>query len=239
MKLYNELADWWPLLSPPDGYAEEAAFFHQLLEKSCSRSLRTVLELGSGGGNNAFHLSRHYSMTLVDASVKMLAVSRKLNLGCEHLVGDMREVRLGRQFDAVFVHDAVSYMTSENDLAAAIRTAFEHTSPGGVALFVPDFVRETFSCKTEHGGVDDGERGLRFLEWTFDPDPSDTTYVSCFVVALREASGAIRTICDEHREGLFSRNDWMQLLRAAGFDPEIVTDKWAREVFVARRPQKT
>jgi hypothetical protein len=29
--------------------------------------------------------------------------------------GDMRTTRLGRQFDAVFVHDAVCYMTTEAD----------------------------------------------------------------------------------------------------------------------------
>lgn len=27
MKLYDELAEWWPLLSSPADYAEEAAFF--------------------------------------------------------------------------------------------------------------------------------------------------------------------------------------------------------------------
>lgn len=35
------------------------------------------------------------------------------------------------------------------DIDAAIRTAFEHTAPGGVALFQPDFVRETFEERTE------------------------------------------------------------------------------------------
>jgi hypothetical protein len=29
-KLYNELAVWWPLLSPVAEYAEEAAFFAQV-----------------------------------------------------------------------------------------------------------------------------------------------------------------------------------------------------------------
>ena len=36
-------------------------------------------------------------------------------------------------FDAVFVHDAVVYMTTEADLALAIKTAFVHCRPGGIA----------------------------------------------------------------------------------------------------------
>ena len=38
--------------------------------------VRTVLELGSGGGSNAFHLKDRYALTLSDLSAEMLAVSR-------------------------------------------------------------------------------------------------------------------------------------------------------------------
>ena len=56
----------------------------------------------------------------------------------------MRTVRLGRTFDAVLVHDAIDYMTTEADLRAAVETAYAHCRPG-VALFVPDDIAETSS----------------------------------------------------------------------------------------------
>jgi len=115
----------------------------RLLIDACRRPPRTLLELGSGGGNNASHLKARFAMTLVDSSPGMLEHSRRLNPGCEHVQGDMRHARLGREFDAVFVYDAVSYMTTETDLRAAIATAFVHCRPGGAALLVPDHVRET------------------------------------------------------------------------------------------------
>ena len=127
-RFYGELADWWPLISQPEEYAEEAAECARHL-RSAAIPVREVLELGSGGGNNAVHLTSSFAMTLVDLSEAMLAVSRRLNPGAEHHQGDMRSVRLGRQFDAVFVHDAVSYMLTEDDLAAAMATAFAHTAP--------------------------------------------------------------------------------------------------------------
>ncbi len=34
LKLYNELATWWPLLSPPEDYADEATFFEQVLSEA-------------------------------------------------------------------------------------------------------------------------------------------------------------------------------------------------------------
>jgi len=148
----------------------------------------------------------------------MLDLSRTINPELEHIEGDMRTLRLGREFDAVFVHDAVVYMTTEEDLAAAIQTAFVHTRPGGVALFAPDHLTDNFRPSTDHGGHDapDG-RGLRYLEWTWDPDPGDTTYTVDFAYLLREADGSVRVEHDRHIEGLFPRATWLRLLTDAGF----------------------
>lgn len=242
-KMYGELASWWHLLSAPEEYAEEAAAYERLLVEACERPPRTLLELGSGGGNNASYLKRRFRATLVDLSPGMLAASRRLNPECEHLQGDMRTVRLGRRFDCVFVHDAVVYMTTEAELRQAIETAFVHCMPGGAALFAPDHVAESFRSTTDCGGHDDGGgRGLRYLEWSRDPDPADGTYVVDYAYLLREADGSVRVVHDRHVEGLFSRAVWLRLLAEAGFRPTVVPvehselEPGSYEVFVARRP---
>lgn len=240
-RFYGELADWWPLISPPQEYAEEAAFAARLLN-SARLPVRDVLELGSGGGHNAVHLKAHFAMTLVDLSEDMLAVSRRLNPECEHRQGDMRTVRLGREFDAVFVHDAVDYMTSEADLRKAVETAFAHCRPGGVAVFVPDDTAETYAPGTDHGGTDGaGGRGVRYLEWAWDPDPGDTWTITEYAFLLRDADGSVRVVHETHRVGLFSREVWLRLLADAGFEPtavleETTEDRTPREFFVANRP---
>jgi SAM-dependent methyltransferase len=242
-KLYDELAEWWPLMSAPSDYAEEAAFYRQLLETAAGPALTTLVELGSGGGNNASHLKRWFRMVLVEPSPGMLAVSRALNPECEHVRGDMRTVRLGRQFDAVFVHDAVAYMTTESDLRQAIETAFVHCRPGGVALFAPDYVRETFVPSTDTGGHDAADRGLRYLGWCWDPDPSDTTYLTDYAYLIRRSDGTMQVEHDRHEEGLFSRGDWFRLLHDAGFQARAVAlehsevEPGRHEVFVATKPR--
>ena len=143
-RLYHELAAWWPLMSAPEEYAEEAAFYLEQLTAASTVPLREVLELGSGGGNNASHLKAHFGMTLVEPAAGMLEVSRALNPDCEHVQGDMRTVRLERQFDAVFVHDAVCYMTTEADLRLAIETASCIASPAAWSCSVPTTPARTF-----------------------------------------------------------------------------------------------
>ena len=93
-KMYEELAPWWPLLSAPADYEEEADFYGKTLAAACTHPPRSVLELGSGGGNNASHMKAQYELVLVEPAVGMLAVSRFLNPECEHVQGDMRTVRL-------------------------------------------------------------------------------------------------------------------------------------------------
>jgi len=243
-KLYQALVDWWPLMSAPADYAEEAAFYCRLLlEAAGSEPIQTLLELGSGGGNNASHLKSRFAMTLVEPSEGMLRHSRALNPECGHVQGDMRTVRLGRQFDAVFVHDAIVYMTSESDLRQALETAFLHCRPGGVALFAPDHVRENFRPTTDCGGNDGFDRAMRYLEWSWDPDPADTTCTVDYAYLLRQADGSARVEWDRHIEGLFARAEWLRFLDEVGFEATVVplehseVPPGSHEVFVCRRPR--
>ena len=238
-KLYDELAPWWPLMSSPAEYVEEAAFYQRTLEAAARRPLATLLELGSGGGNNAFHLKARFDMVLVDPAAGMLAVSQALNPECEHVLGDMRTVRLGRRFDGVFVHDAVAYLTTEADLQLAIQTAFIHCRPGGAALFAPDYVRENFQASTDCGGNDGADYGLRYVSWCWDPDPANNTYLTDYAYLLRMPDGTMRVEHDRHVEGLFARADWLRWLHEAGFEARAVilehseVEPGAHEVFVA------
>lgn len=242
LPMYGELAPWWPVISPPCEYEAEAAFLAEVLH-GLDLPGDELLELGSGGGHNASHLSAHFAMTLVDLSEPMLEVSRALNPGCEHLRGDMRTVRLGRTFDGVLIHDALDYLTSEADLAATMTTAWVHLRPGGAVLLVPDHTAETFVPVTGFGGGDaDDGRSARFLEWTTDPDPDDHLATSDYVFVLREPGRPDRIVTDRHTFGVFPRRTWLDALRAAGFDASALMERTdepraARELFVGRRPR--
>jgi len=224
--MYHELAEWWHLLSDPSDYTEEAGFFAKILLEAGDPPPRSVLELGSGGGNNASHLKAHFDMTLSDVSPEMIEMSRKLNPECEHVVGDMRSLRLERTFDAVFAHDAIMYMLTEDDLRAAMTT-----------LFVPDFVSETFRGDTRHGGHDGPTRSMRYLEWDHAPDEASSTFVTDFAFLLRDRDGAVRVEHDTHTLGLFARDAWPELLVEAGFELRLNRrEPYGREIFVGARP---
>lgn len=237
LKLYNELAVWWPLLSPPEDYAEEAAFFGQVIADAGLPPSPSLLELGCGGGSNAYYLKKMFAqVTLTDISPAMLAISQVLNPECEHLEADMRNAQLGRVFDVVFTHDAIDYMTTPQDLKRAMETAFIHCKPGGIALFVPDDVTESFQPSTDSDGSDGKDRAARYIEWSYDPDETDNTYTVEYVYLLREGNGPVHVEHEQHLIGLFPHDEWIRMLQEAGFQAHSIRDVYERDIFLARKP---
>jgi len=242
LRLYRDLAEWYPLLTPVEDYAEEADLYRRLFISNCPRPPRTLLDLGSGPGHNAAYLKRSFACTLLDLEPAMLELSRRLNPECSHVQGDMRSIRLGRTFDCVLLHDAVNYMRNRCDLASAVSTAFIHTAPGGAALFQPDFVAETFEPGTETGGSEKDGRALRYLEWRWVPEPREEEYVADMAYVLRDRDGTVEVFHDRHSLGLFPRAAWLEMIRDAGFEP--VHDPFAhgpeggpgQDIFLGIRP---
>ena len=239
---YTDLAEWYPLITRPDEYSEEAEFYARTIIDAIGGECPTLLELGAGSGANAFHYKKYFTATLTDLSPAMSMLSRRINPDCEHVVGDMRTIRLNRTYDAVFVHDTICYMKSESDLRSVMDTAFTHLRPGGAALFAPDNTRENFSDATSQGGHDDGTRALRYLIWTSDPDPKDDTYLYEFVYLLHERGLPSQVVHEVHECGLFERNTWIALLEDVGFIASAVPFDHSEEpvgsleVFVAKKP---
>jgi hypothetical protein len=166
----------------------------------------------------------------------MLAVSRAINSECEHILGDMRSLRLEREFDLVLVHDAIMYAIDAVSVRATLETVFRHCRPGGAAVLVPDFVKETFQPKTASGGEDGADgRGLRYLQWIWDREANDEICEVAFSFMLREANGEIRFENERHRFGLFARETWLRWLHDAGFSAKSRIDPWGRDVFIGRK----
>ena len=219
-RLYGDLARLWPLISPPEDYEEEAQFWRAALRAKLGSGRHRVLELGVGGGHHLSHLADAFQATAVDLSEDMLAQSMRRNPAVEHLIGDMRTIRLERTFDAVLIHDAIDYMVTVDDLRAAFRTAAAHLRSGGAFLVAPDYVAETFENDAIYTQTDDDDRThVTYVEIDFDPDPNDTTISSLMVSLIREG-GETRVELDRHLIGLFPRETWLRELATAGFDVE-------------------
>lgn len=216
-RLYHDLTWVWPIISPPQDYIEETERFCRIMQEHSSLEVRTLLNLGCGGGHNDCTLKKHFDVTGVDTSEAMLKLARDLNPEVTYLAADMRTVRLGCTFDVVTIFDSINYIVTVEDLCAAFATAFVHLKPGGVLLTVveatPDgFEQNWTQCSTHTAG----DIEVTFIENAYDPDPTDTAYEVTYVYLIRRG-GRLEVETDRHVCGIFALETWHVLLEGVGF----------------------
>ena len=221
-RLYGALAHLWPLMSPPNHYEDEARYWLGELRSRLAQGKRCILDLGTGGGHHLHHLTAEFDATAVDMSEAMLSHSLRLNPRVAYHIGDMRTVRLGETFDAVLVHDSISYMTTEADLLSVFATARAHLRPGGLLIAAPDDHTDTFDPpRVEYQTNTDGDTELTYVEYSTDLDPNDTTIETTYVFFIKRG-GELRVEVDNHKKGLFPMATWERLLTEAGFEVDQV-----------------
>ena len=195
-ELYGDLAPWFHLLTPPEEYADEAALQPRAPARAASTGRsRRCSSSGRAAATSASHLQRSMRAH-ADRPVagRCSRSARRINPECEHLVGDMRTLRLGRTFDAVLVHDAICYMTTEADLRAAMATAFEHLRPGGAGRARARLTsarrsrpEPTTVGRTDRRRATAGQAApCATSNGRPIPDPSDTTYQVDYAILTRD-----------------------------------------------------
>lgn len=95
-----------------------------------------VLDLGCGSGSPvAKHMARQgLRVTGVDSSPTLISLCRERLPDHEWLVGDMRMLRLSRQFDGVLAWDSFFHLTPE-DQRRMFDVFARHAAPSAVLMF--------------------------------------------------------------------------------------------------------
>ena len=139
MTVFNEYARYYDLLYRDKDYQTEADYIHSLIQAHAPGA-KSVLNLGCGSGRHDRCLTKlGYTVTGVDLSEEMLACARAAATGdssLEYVQGDVRTMRLQKQYDVVIaLFHVMSYQVSNADLKAAFATARAHLRTGGLFLF--------------------------------------------------------------------------------------------------------
>ena len=223
LRLYGDLAWLWPFWGDPSNYGPWCEAAAQLIRQYSLIEARTVLNMACGGGKNAFNLKRHFEVTGIDISEQMLDNAKRLNPECTFIQADMRTCSLGRQFDCVFVDDAVEGM-AQPELAAVFQTAFKHLRNRGVMVVSPgsavareDFEQNGTRITHARSSLKPDNIEVVLIENNYDPDPTDDTYEFTIVYLIRE-DGKLRVEVDRETETFMSLDVWRATIREAGFE---------------------
>jgi SAM-dependent methyltransferase len=216
-RMYYDLAWTWPIISPPEDYVEEAEIIADRIKNYSKIPVKTLLNLGCGGGHEDFTLKKYFHITGVDLSENMLKLARELNPENNYLGGDLRSVRLKEKFDSV-IATSLMYMKTQEELRSAFQTAYEHLNPGGVLVLFIEKTKEqfkqndTFSSTHKSGDIE-----LVYIENCYDPDLTDNTFELTLLYLIRR-KGELEIEKDSHLCGVFSLDTWLEQLIQVGFE---------------------
>ncbi|MFP4111692.1 MAG: class I SAM-dependent DNA methyltransferase [Candidatus Woesearchaeota archaeon] len=216
---YNELAWTEDFLADSKKYKDEVNKYVGLINDTAEKPINTVLHLGCGSGGHDFHFKKYYKITGVDLSTGMLEKAKKTNPEIEYLEGDMRTIRLNRQFDCVIIPDSIDYMVSLDDLKQAIQTSAVHLKPGGVLMIVGK-TKETFHNNNFAYTGEKGKTQVTVIENNYVNPFVPNTYEITLLYLIRK-NGKLSKYIEESKAGLFPEKIWDNVLKNAGFKMKI------------------
>ncbi len=212
---YNELAWTEDFLADPLDYEYEVEVFINLINCTAKEPVHNVLHLGCGAGGHDVYFKKHFKITGVDLSIGMLEKAKTVNPDIEYIEGDMRIIRLDRQFDCVVIPDSIDYMVTLDELKQAVITAEMHLKPGGVLLIVGK-TEETFQNNNFAYTGEKDDIHVTLLENNYINPYAPNTYEITMVYLIRE-KGKLTKYIEESVAGLFSQAKWDDVFKNAGF----------------------
>ena len=95
-----------------------------------------ILDLGCGSGQPiaTYLIERRFRITGVDTSPAMIALCQRRFPGHDWVVGDMRDIRLGRRFAGILAWDSFFHLTPD-DQRLALETFSAHCAPSAMLMF--------------------------------------------------------------------------------------------------------
>jgi SAM-dependent methyltransferase len=142
--IFDEYARYYNLLYLDKDYQAETDYVAGLIQRFNPKA-HSILELGSGTGIHAALLAeKGFTVHGIERSTEMIAQSmaltqKNMSSGHDRLAfsqGDIRHIRLNRQFDAVIsLFHVISYQTTNDDASAVFQMARKHLNPGGIFIF--------------------------------------------------------------------------------------------------------
>ena len=233
-----DFADVYDLIYA-DGRKDYAAETEALVQLIRDRhpSAASLLDVACGTGEHLAHLQHEFKhVEGVEYAAPMRAKAAAKLPGVAIHPGDMRDFDLGRTFDVVTcLFSSIGYTSSTDELQSAIRAMAAHVAEDGLLIVDPWFyVGDWEGGHLEHHiATGDGRTLLRLAHSRRDGRKSSIDYH----YLVGDQNGGIRYFVDTHDTTLYTKDEYQEAFRAAGFTHIEFVQGWSatRGRIVGRR----
>jgi SAM-dependent methyltransferase len=217
--VYERSAAVYDAVYAEKDYAAEAVALEGLVRARVPEA-RTLLDVACGTGKHLVELGRSFDVTGIDLEPEFVRMARERLPGVDIREGDMTGFDLGSRFDVVTcLFSAIGYVRTLDGLRTAAATMARHLAPGGLLVIEPWIERENWVPGGVYSVYVD-EPDLKVARVNVSPPPDADGIVRLdmhHVIGRREG---VESFVERHELGMFSREEYIGALEAAGLAAE-------------------
>lgn len=223
--MYEKSARIYDLLYTGVGlkeYASEAELLHQIILDAAPNA-NSLLDVACGTGAHLAYLRKWYQVEGFDISPAMLDVAGQRLPGVPLHRGDMRQLELGRTFDAVIcLFSSIGYVTDPDELRSTIHRLAAHVGPGGV-LILDGWVRPEEWDDNYRGGPDvASDETMTVVRLSFTRRVGNITELDMHHLVRSE--NGIEYFAESHRLALTPTEQYVSLVEEPGLRATVLRD---------------
>lgn len=215
--MFSRSAAFYDAIYSFKDYAAESAKVLQIIQEQ-TPAAKSLLDVACGTGAHLRHLKSHLQCAGTDVEEGLLEIAQQQNPEVEFYEADMREFDLGRRFDVITcLFSAIGYAETLDGLSSTAACFAKHLNPGGLAIVEPWL---------EPSGFQDGHIGLTTVDQpelkiarmnTSRREGNVSILQFEYLIATPEG---MERMSEEHRLGLFTRQEHQRAFEQAGFTTE-------------------
>ena len=231
--LHSKLAKYYDRLYSFKDYLDEAVKLQNLIIKYLESGGNSLLDVACGTGLHLKYLKDDFSCTGVDISKSMLKIARKNAKGVIFKEADMKNLRLGKQFDVILcLLSSIGYVKTAAGLEKTIQNFSKHLKEGGLALIEPSYAKSAYvSGEPRVTSYDGKEVKIARINCT---NFRQTTAVLNMHLLIAEKGKDAKYFLDKHELGLFGINKTLKIMKEVGLKSKYLKNglMLGREIFV-------
>ena len=212
--MYAEMAQYYDRIYSFKDYASETEKLIGWIKEHRQSNGTRLLDVACGTGQHLEHLGKSFDVEGLDLSPELLELAQQRNPGMTYHCADMRTFDLASSYDVITcLFSSIGYMTTIEDLRAAVANMARHLVPGGVLIIEPWLTPDVWKPGTVHGMfIDDPDLKIARVN-------TSVTKGRLSVFDLHHLVGTPEKtfhLVEHHEMGLYTVGEMMDAFESAG-----------------------
>ncbi len=214
--MFAKTVEYYDLIYSFKDYVAEAGKIRALI-RNAHPDARSVLDVACGTGEHAKALSQDFAVDGIDLEPGFVDIARRKMPSGSFVVADMRQFQLGKKYDVVqCLFSSIGYLTSGDEVIAALRCFGDHLAEGGIILVEPWLTPDVWRVGSPFLTPPVDRPEIKICRMSVSGRDGHLSLLE-FHYLIANADG-VEYLREDHRLALYTVDEMLAFFQAAGLE---------------------